>query len=237
MNATADETRAVAEQLRRTPPFTRLADSTLGALGRSAQTLHLRPGQFLAQAGETPRGVAILTAGTLKLAFPSATGQEKVLELLLPGRSFGQAELFANQPFPYYVEALEPSNLILIPAAAVQQWVQEDGEFARAMLTCLGRQFHALARDVESLAGHSALVRVLRFLVNRVAEVAEGEATVSLLARKGVLASRLGLTPETLSRTLRELQERGLLGVRGDHLTVHDVAALRALLEQQLWGG
>lgn len=218
--------------LRATEPYSRLPEALLAELAEAAQTVRLGAGQFLVYPGDESRGVYVVLNGTLKLAFSSQGGEEKVLELLTSGRNFGQGELFAGRPFSYAIEALTECRLLLLPAAVVQQLVARDGAFAGSMLRCLGVQFHSLARNVESLSTQSAMQRVVQFLENRVVDVDRGAATVELLTRKGVLASRLGVTPETLSRILRELTGRGLITVNGERLQVHDVAALRGLREQ-----
>jgi CRP-like cAMP-binding protein len=76
---------------------------------------------------------------------------------------------------------------------------------------------------------HSGAQRVIGYLLRDAEQAAQGgEANVSLPVNKGVVASRLNLTPQHFSRILHELSEAGLLSVEGRIIHIADVAKLRA---------
>ena len=228
------EDQHIVALLSATEPYNGLSEAALAELAASACRVHVQAGECLIRTGDAARGLYLVESGALKLALPSMNGNEKVLELLIAGRSFGHAELFAGGVFNYYVEALTETWLLLLPARSIMTLVDRDTEFAYTMLMCLGRQFHSLVRDVRLLSTSSAQQRLLLFLVNRIADVPSGEASVDLLVKKSVLASRLGVTPETLSRSLASLVEDGLVSVRGRCLRVLDVEALRRTCQASL---
>jgi CRP-like cAMP-binding protein len=103
----------------------------------------------------------------------------------------------------------------------------EEAAFARSLLSTLSARIHVLMGDVEAYALRAPIQRVAGYL----AEQAHGRsgATVQLPAAKSVVASRLGMTPEALSRAFRDLAEAGLVEVRGQHVIVLNPRRLRQM--------
>lgn len=74
--------------------------------------------------------------------------------------------------------------------------------------------------EIDELSFHSATHRLVGYLL--------AEGRVRLAAPKQVIASRLGVTPETLSRTLARLRDEGLVRVDRDTVDIVDADALAA---------
>jgi CRP-like cAMP-binding protein len=93
------------------------------------------------------------------------------------------------------------------------------------MLAGLALRLHGLIRDVESYSLRSSTQRVIGFLLQRTghATTKRGDVEIDLPTSKQVIASRLNLTPETLSRIFHDLAAAKLITVHGKHVTVHDV--------------
>ena len=91
-------------------------------------------------------------------------------------------------------------------------------------------RLHTMVRDVESYALRSSTQRVIGYLLQLADSApcspAQGKAEIELPTSKQVIASRLSLTPETLSRIFHELSDVGLISVHGKHIVIHDVARL-----------
>lgn len=167
--------------------------------------------------------------GQVKLAFSSPQGSEKVVEILGPLQSFGEAIMFLDRPCPVFAEALADTLLLHIGASAVLDQLSQDPNFARKLLAGMAIRLHSMIRDVESISLNSSVQRVIGYLLQEVHSTpcAPGaEQTLTLPTSKQVIASRLNLTPETLSRIFHQLSETGLITVQGKHITLHDVDAL-----------
>jgi CRP-like cAMP-binding protein len=171
--------------------------------------------------GDSADGFFIVCAGQIKLAFTSADGGEKVVEIINPGQSFGEAVMFMGKPYPVMAQALAPSQLIQIPADSLFAEIDRDPKLARKMIAGLSMRLHRLINDVESYSMHSARERVIGYLL-READADRGSAEVHLVARKGVIASRLNLTQEHFSRVLHELAEHRLIVVEGRDIHIAD---------------
>ncbi|MFO1381334.1 MAG: Crp/Fnr family transcriptional regulator [Chitinivorax sp.] len=185
-------------------------------------------GDTLFQKSDPLSGLYVIVYGQVKLAFPSATGSEKVLQIFGAGESFGEAVMFLERPAPVYAQTLIDSLILLISKQAIFDAIERDPTFARRMLAGLSMRLHALVQDVESYSLRSAAQRVIGYLLQSAPECESGQVEVTLPASKHVIASRLNLTPETLSRIFSQLTHENLISVSGRDVTVHDVTRLQA---------
>jgi CRP-like cAMP-binding protein len=184
------------------------------ALG--TRVLHAQRGETLFHKGDPSHGFYLVVYGQVKLAFTSPQGAEKVVELIGPGMSFGEAVMFLDMPYLVYAQTLADSMLLHVSKTAVLDELQRNPGFARKMLGGLSRRLHGIISDVEAYCMQSGAQRVIGYLLRDAHEAAgagysEGErrVAVTLPTNKGVIASRLNLTPQHFSRILHELTEAG----------------------------
>ena len=215
--------------LSRMPLFGALSPEDLAHMAAATREKRLQKGERLFQRGEHPKGFFLVVWGQVKLAFTSAQGNEKVVEILGPLQSFGEAVMFLDQPYPVLGEALSDTLLLHIGSAAVFGQIEQDPRFARKLLAGMSIRLHSMVRDVESYALRSSTQRVIGYLLQLADSTpcaAGGRHEVELPTSKQVIASRLSLTPETLSRIFHELSDSGLISVQGKHIVIHDAARL-----------
>jgi CRP-like cAMP-binding protein len=129
--------------------------------------------------------------------------------------------------------ALTPARVLSVPLSSVLQVLQRHPELAARLLTSLARQVHTLSAAAHDLMHKDAEARVAAWMCQRLTPIAHNgsapRAMVELKERKRDIAAQLGITPETLSRLLRQLSRKALIEVSGYRVTVLDVAALQAL--------
>jgi CRP-like cAMP-binding protein len=121
---------------------------------------------------------------------------------------------------------LLPTVLLTVPATVVLELVAADTMFARRMLAGMAVRLHTMINDVEAFSLRTGAQRVAGLLLTLAGDRPRSGADVVLPAAKAVLASRLNLTPETFSRTLRDLSGAGVIAVRGRRITLLDLGAL-----------
>ncbi len=209
------------------PLFQQLHDSEIAHLAVVAREVGLSKGQILFQKGTLLNGFYVVVHGQIKLAFSSPQGQEKVVSIVGPGQSFGEAVMFMERPCPVFAQALADTRLLYIAKQGIFAAIEHDSAFARRMLAGLSMRLHGLIRDVEDYSLHSSTQRVIGFLLQLAGTPTNGPIEFELPASKQVIASRLNLTPETLSRVLHSLSEPGLIAVKGRQIIVLDVTLLR----------
>lgn len=218
----------IPQILSRLALFRELPPEQIFEIAAGTREQRLARGEMLFHKGDPCRGFYVVVMGQVKLAFPSAAGNEKVVEVVGPRQSFGEAVMFMDRPLPVFAEALTDSLVLHIGAGAVFALLDRDALFARRMLGGLSQRLHALVQDVESYSLRSSAQRVIGYLIQQCPPDGAGAtAAIDLPTSKQVIASRLNLTPETLSRVFHELAQQGLIAVHGKHVTIHDLPRLR----------
>ncbi|HKL51088.1 MAG TPA: Crp/Fnr family transcriptional regulator [Wenzhouxiangellaceae bacterium] len=223
--------------LRRADLFSTLSQQSIEQLAAGSQTSSFARKSPIARAGTYSPGIRLIRSGLVKLSIYSQQGQEKVIAMLDRDKAFGQAEIFSGQPFHYEAHSISKVELLTVSRDTVQRVSQTDARFNRALVECLSRQFDALVRDIKYANGYTVSQRLVSFLLYRAEAQSDKEAMVDLAFTKTALASRLGMSPESFSRTLRYLQDRGLITVRVRRIRINDVQALSNLLAESLRDG
>lgn len=210
--------------------FSELGAADLDRIAAATVPLYFDKGRSIVQCGDLVTGLHIVVYGQVKLAFTSPQGVEKVVEIIRPGQSFGEALMFLDKPYIVFAQALADSMLLHVAKHAVFEELGSSS-FGRRMLAGLAMRLHGLVRDVEAYTLRSGQERVIGYLLAELPDgAAEGPAEVHLTPGKSVLASRLNMTPEHFSRILHDLDASGLIKVNGRSIRVPDLRRLRSHL-------
>ena len=211
------------------PLFNGLAPEEIARIAASARESQAAKGDILFHKGDPCTGFHLLVYGQIKLAFTSSQGNEKVVEIISQGQSFGEAIMFMDKPYIVFAQALSDSLLLHIPKAVIYAELERDPRLCRKMLAGMAVRLHQLMNDVESYSLRSGKQRIIGYLLRDIPEdtTADNDIAVTLPTSKGIIASRLNLTQEHFSRILHELSELGLIVVKGRKICIPDVAALR----------
>jgi CRP-like cAMP-binding protein len=211
------------------PLFRELEPAELDRLAAGTREVHLARGETLFRRGDPCEGFHAVVYGQIKLAFTSPGGAEKVVEIMGPGQSFGEAVMFMEKPYPVYTQALSDSMLLHVAQATVFAEIDHYPGFARRMIAGLSRRLHNVITDLEAHTLLSGTQRVIGYLLrDEPQSSASGQPVeVALPTSKTVIASRLNLTPEHFSRILHDLSEAGLIRVEGRSIVLLDADALR----------
>jgi CRP-like cAMP-binding protein len=208
--------------------FSEMGAAELDRIAAATVPLYFDKGQSIVQSGDPCNGLHIVVYGQVKLAFTSPQGVEKVLEIVRPGQSFGEALMFLDKPYLVFAQALADTMLLHVAKHAVFAELGPN-PFGRRMLAGIARRLHGLVRDVEAYTLRSGQERVIGYLLAELPEGAiSGPAEIHLTPGKSVLASRLNMTPEHFSRILHDLAAARLIEVNGRSIAVPDIARLRA---------
>jgi CRP-like cAMP-binding protein len=213
------------EYLARLPLFNELQPEELADVAAAASERSLARGELVFRRGDPCVGFHIVVYGQVKLAFVSSHGQEKVVELIGPGHSFGEALMFMEKPYIVTATTLADTLLLHVPAQAVFAGLERDRRFARKMLAGLSQRIHGLISDVEAYSLSSGTQRVIGYLLKE--DPSSDGSRVRLEVSKSILASRLNLTPEHFSRILGDLIDQQLIEVDKRDITILDLERLR----------
>lgn len=192
-----------------------------------ARLVQLAAGQDLFQQGQALTAIYLVTEGMIRLYRVSLQGEEKVIDLVGPGRSFAEAALFMGRRYPVCAAAQSASRLIAIDAAHFRGWLAEDTERCFRLMAAMSARMHKLLNDIDQLTLMKATDRLLQYLLDHSDPDEEGRWVVELEAPKLVIASRLGIKPETFSRLLHKLTEQGCIEVQENRIHIADPERMR----------
>ena len=211
------------------PMFSEMSREELDRVAAATLPVHAPKGQAVFQCGDPCTGFHVVVYGQVKLGFTSPQGIEKVVEIVSPGQSFGEALMFLGSPYIVFAQALSDTMLLHVAKHAVLDELARDPGFARRMLSGLSRRLHGLVRDVEAYTLRSGQERVIGYLLADVADVTGNgkPVEVHLTPGKSVIASRLNMTPEHFSRILHDLAAGGLIEMNGRAVRIPDLERLR----------
>ena len=211
------------------PMFSDMNPQDLDRVAAGTTASYYAKGEPVFHRGDPCSGFHVVVYGQVKLGFTSPQGVEKVIEIIRPGQSFGEALMFLEQPYIVFAQALADTMLLQVAKNVVFEELAREPGFARRMLSGLSRRLHGLVRDVEAYTLRSGQERLIGYLLADAPEAASNDAfEVELTSGKGVIASRLNMTPEHFSRILHDLAASGLIEVNGRSVRIPSIARLRS---------
>jgi CRP-like cAMP-binding protein len=227
---TPDDLRIVS----RIAVFRGLSPETVERLIAPATVVTLKQGHPLFRQGDPASAFFIVVNGWIKLYRLTLAGEEAVIHVLTNGESFAEAVAFTGNHYPATAEAVSDARVVRIPADHVVRCIREMPDIALAMIASTSQHLHRLVQEVEQLKAQSGIQRVAEFLAS-LCPSNGGPHTIVLPYDKALIAGRLGLKPESLSRAFAKLRSLGVQ-VSHSHVVINDVAKLRNLAASEEGG-
>lgn len=212
--------------LRESALFKAIDVNALTRLCADRHVTHYAARQTIFSQGDPAEGLFLVLEGWVKIFRLSPMGEEAIFGLFTTGESFAEAAFFLGGAYPASAEAASRLRVLKIDAGRFQREMACDHGLAAALLTSLSAHAEQLFREIASLKLLPAPRRLAEFLL-RATPAREGAVEVLLPYEKSLLAGRLGMSPETLSRALSVLKRLGVATTR-EHVAIPDVARLRA---------
>ena len=229
-NGNGRDPRLIEGVISNLPLFRDVGRVNVALVASYARIEHCRRGALIARQSERLPGVIGVAYGLVKLVLPRRNGEEKVLRFLGAHESFGEAVALLGRLCSLDVVALADTMLVVIPVRPLQQLQERDVTFANNLVRTLAEGQVRLLREFDARIGCSSAQRLAAYLES-LAEPQSGSdaCAIQLPVTKTALASRLGITKETMSRLLRDMKEQGLIAVTGASITILDRARLAAI--------
>ncbi len=219
------------EILRRTYLFAALDDEQLDTMLNAVRMVRLDAGERLFERGQEAHRFFLVREGQIKLYRLSASGDEKVIEIVGPGHTFAEAVLFMDIPgYPVNADALVPSTVAAFSSKAFLDLLRGSVDTCFRLMADMSQRLHHRLEEIDALTLHNATYRLVAYLLDQAGPQRDGQQRVTLGVAKHVVASRLSIQPETFSRILKRLTGEGLIEPRGADIEIPDVARLRQLL-------
>ncbi len=229
-----DEYRQTALQasLRQSRIFQHLPSEDIAAIAAGSQLRSLQKGDILFREGEKAEGFYVLQLGQVGVYFVTPDGREQMISVFRAPESFGEAALVTVETYPANAVALEYSRVILVRKAPFLELISRKPQLALHMLASMSLHLKELLRLLQDSRGRQIESRLADWLTRQSPAAAAGcPAVFELPVPKKVLASQLGVTSETLSRTFARFRDEKVIRVIGSKIVVLDGARLRAYAE------
>lgn len=211
------------------PGFDGLGATKLARLAAGTTEIDAPRGTLLFRRGDPCTGFHAVVFGQVKISLQTDRGDEKVVEILEPGMSFGEATLFLDKPHLVTAETLADSKLLHVSREVVLRELKQDSQLSHWLIMRLSTRLYQRTGELEAYFLRTGTERVVDYLLNGGNGHDTGNATrMSLPTKKGVIASRLNLTHEHFSRILHDLIASGLIEVHGRDVRILDRDRLRA---------
>lgn len=217
---------AGAQLLAHSPLFARLPEAEREALAALAELRRFNPGERLIEHGRRAEALFAVRAGYVKVYLPGAApGEDHVIDIHGPGTLVGETAATGIGDYAVSAVALDAVEALAIPAEALNAALARNYDVVLTVMGAVSGSLRGLLNQVTELKMKSTAQRLAMFLV-QLSPQEEGAVTIDLPYSKRVVAEKLGMTPETLSRSLAKLAPVGVKSAGRDRIQVADMEAL-----------
>lgn len=191
--------------------------------------------ELLFSQGDKADRFFVVLEGRVSLFALTETGDQSIIEVFDPICTFAEAAIFSSGIFPLNCEVMAGSRLVHIPAAPFMKRLAENPVLGLTLLGGLSRWQSRLIHEITELKSKSPSQRLATFLLALAAKAVDAgggnSERVRLPLTKSILASRIGIAPESLSRALNRLKAVGV-ETHGREVEITDLDALRRLVRE-----
>ncbi len=199
--------------------FNELADNQLGQVYDHARICNLSKEQPLFAQGENVEKFYMVYSGLVKLFRVSADGQEKVIEIVTPGQTFGEALMFLDHAeYPVSATALNEAEVIAFDSRQFVKMLDGSSETCLLLLGAMSQRIRGLVQEIDNLSVQNGRHRLSSYLL----DLAGDRSCFKLPVPKAVLASRLSIQPETFSRIIKQLKTASAINIDGSNVEIVD---------------
>lgn len=189
------------------------------------------PGEVIFLEGDPPSAFYVVHCGWVKAVKLSIEGREQILDFIGPGRPINIAVVFAEQPNPATLIALEECELWAIDQSLLLALLDRYPAMARRVIqTLAGRLLHTISL-IEDLSLRSVTARLARILLLQLDDSERAVIARRRWATQAEIAARLGTVPDVINRALRSLADEGLIEVDRHQIVILDRAGLESKAE------
>ncbi len=217
-------------KLRDASLFSQIDEATLSRLSLDAKVESYEDGDSIFRQGDAIAHLTVVLRGYVKLLRIAASGDETLIGIRADGETIGETPMRADEVHSLSAEAVGPTTALKLPAARFARLVKESPALCAAVIQDAKDRIACLIGEVESLKGQNADQRLARFILS-LCPAGEEQCRFRLPYDKRLVAARLGVKQETLSRAFAKLRD---YGVRTEtrHVHVESVSRLARQCDQ-----
>ena len=211
------------DHLRNVPIFTDLSDSDLNRIASKMVSRDYEKGQMILLEESTGEAFFIMTSGTVKVTRLSDDGSEVFLALLVDSDFFGEMSLLDGEGRSANIVANEDAEVMTLSRRDFLEYLETYPKIAIALLEELAVRLRKSDQQIESLSLSDSEQRIGITLIRLAEErgtIKRGDVTVQNLPYQQDIANMAGTSRETVSRTLKLLEDKKLVKRNGSDITI-----------------
>ncbi len=212
--------------LKSSPYFAGLDDLTLEQIGRLMIERKVAKKEIIWLAEEPAKMTYFVASGLIKLFKTSAGGKEQILRLVYPGDCFGHIGIFNGGSNPESAQAVAESRLYGFVGRDLEALLWEHRQLAVNTIKALATEMHHYMSLVEDLSLRYVSARLAKMLLEH---SNKGVCDTSLLLTKGDMAAMTGTVREVLWKSLKALEDNGIIGQNRQRIIIRDGKALKTM--------
>lgn len=215
---------SLAPVLQRVPLFSQLSPVELQRVVDVARERAYPRNSVILFEDDPGDALYVVATGQVKVVLIGEDGREVILSVMGPGEFFGEMSLLDDEPRSAHVIAMEDSALAVLRREDFEGLLTQTPQIALALLRELSRRLRRADEKVGSLVLLDVQGRVARLLLDMAGE--EGGERITRRLTHHTIAQMIGSSRETVSRTMRELTDKGMIAVQRRDIVIRDRAAL-----------
>ena len=222
----SDRNASTVELLKSSPYFTGLEVYALKRIGRLMAERMVAKDEIIWLEQDRAKMIYIVASGLIKLFKVSAEGKEQILRLVRPGDCFGHTGIFNGGSNPESAQALAPTVLYGLMNSDLETLLWQQKQLAFNTIKALATEIHHYISLVEDLSLKRVSGRVARMLLDYSSEEVFDD---SLIRTRGDMAAMTGTVREVIGKSLKALEEKGVIRSNRRHIIIRDSEALKTM--------
>lgn len=203
--------------------FSPMQEQNLEKLIRTTSLMNINRGEFLFRQGDEANHFYFVISGCIKLFRNLPDGTEKIFGLASDGQAFAEALMFKSlDTYPVSAQAATSTEMFCFPCQDYMNLLRNNSDLSLALLGDLSARLKNRLEEIEVLSLKNSTHRVIRYFMTRMIRLTEQQPEFLLPVAKRLIAAQLSIQPETLSRIIHKLVDKGIIEIYGKKVKILD---------------
>jgi CRP/FNR family transcriptional regulator len=216
--------------LKEHPYFSELDTDKLVEISKLIITKSYKKGEIIFFEGDLGESLYLVKSGKVKLIKMVESGEEQIINIVKAGDIFAEVVLFDDGNYPATAITMEDTEVGIINGKDIEKLMYRIPEIALKILKVMSKRLRRAQQRIRNLGLKDTTSRTASALVYLAQEHGIGDETkveINLSLTQQELASLIGTSRETVSRTLNRFKDDGLVSVSRQKIIIRDLAGLK----------
>lgn len=214
------------ETLQSIPYFDGISPADLNSIKDSFFEKTVQRGELIMAEDETSAALYFIASGAVKLFKTSADGKEQIIDIARPGQPINDVPIFDGGPNLVSAQAMGAVTLYGVEKSDLDRILQRYPQVSRNAGRIIAGQVRRLTALVEDLSFKPVIGRVAKILLEHSEESPDSRPKLT----QQDMAAMAGTAREVVGRSLKSLEEEGLIRLERSRLVIRDKEALKDMV-------